>query len=275
MTDGTGFNTTEPDAARRYNEWLGGKDNLQVDRESASDIEKAFPFIRNGVLQNRALHVRFLRYLAAECGVRQFLDLGTGYPVPGNTPELANTHEIVQDVAAESRILYVDHHPVVMSHARALLTGRPEGVIAYLKADLRNPEQIVSSKEFTGIFDLSQPIGVLMMAVLHFIPGEQAYASVRHVMDAVPPGSYFAATHAAYELLAPEHRDDLLELERAGKTDFISRPRDEFAGFFDGCDLVEPGVVPVQRWRPLKDTMLLPDEQVGAFGGLGKKPGPG
>jgi hypothetical protein len=270
MTGVPVLDTTVPHPARRYCYWLGGKDHFEADRKSGDEIEAAFPFIRNGVLQNRFLHGRLVRYLAAECGVRQFLDLGTGLPAPDNT------HEIVQDIAPQSRILYVDNDPLVLSHARALLTAAPGGVTAYLEADLRNPEQIVSSPEFTGTFDLSQPIGVLMMAILHFIPGRQAYTSVRHVMDAVPPGSYLAASHAAYELLTREHRDNLLRRERAGKNDFVSRSRDGFVQFFDGYDLVEPGVVPVQQWRPrLEDTTPLPNDQVGMFGGLAKKRGTG
>ena len=177
------IDTTVPHPARRYNYWLGGKDNFQADRESGDAMAAAFPTIRTSALENRRFLQRAVGYLAREAGIRQFLDIGTGIPTANNT------HEVAQAVAPESRVVYVDNDPIVLAHARALLTSSPEGATAYIDADLRDPEKILAHPELQRTIDLSQPVGLMLVAVLHFVPdGDDPYALVRRLLDALPAG---------------------------------------------------------------------------------------
>ncbi|GAA2492875.1 SAM-dependent methyltransferase [Winogradskya humida] len=227
--------------ARRYNYWLGGTDNFAVDRESGDLLAKAYPAARTAARANRAFLQRAVRFLAAEAGVRQFLDIGTGLPTADNT------HEVAQAIDPACRVVYADNDPLVTAHARALLTSTPEGRTRYLEADLREPERILDSLE---ILDLTRPAALVLVAVVHFLPEqEEARRIVRVLLDALPAGSYLAMSCATTDLLTPEVKANWDESLRTGKSDVHPRTRAEFAGFFAGLELIDPGIVPVGEWR--------------------------
>jgi hypothetical protein len=228
--------------ARRYNYWLGGKDNFAADRESGDLLAKSYPAARIAARANRAFLGRAVRFLAEEAGVRQFLDVGTGLPTAGNT------HEVAQRFAPDSRIVYVDNDPMVMVHARALLTSTPQGRTTYLEQDLRDPEAILRELE---ILDLSRPVGLVLVAVVHFLADQkQARDIVGTLVGALPAGSFLTMSCATTDLLTPELKVNWDESLRTGRSDVYPRTRAEFAGFFEGLDLVDPGIVAVSEWRP-------------------------
>jgi S-adenosyl methyltransferase len=231
-------------SARIYNYWLGGKDNYPADREAAQAAMAANPGIVADVRANRAFLARAVRYLVAEAGIRQFLDIGTGLPTADNT------HEVAQAVAPESRVVYVDNDPIVLAHARALLSSTPEGATAYLDADLRQPEAILKSAGRT--VDLGEPVALMMLIVLHLIPDtEHPGKIVARLVSALPAGSYVVITHPASDIQPAAMAEMTRRMnERMRGTTATMRGRDEIAGFFDGLELIEPGVVQPQRWRP-------------------------
>jgi len=182
------LDTTVAPPARRYNYWIGGKDHFAADRESGEAILAAFPAARAAALENRAFLRRAVTYLTAEAGVRQFLDIGTGIPAPDNT------HEVAQAIAPESRVVYVDNDPIVLTHARALLSSSPQGATAYLEEDLHDFPKILEHPEVTGTLDLTQPVALLLVAVLHFVHDEDdPYEMVAGLLDGLPVGSYLAS----------------------------------------------------------------------------------
>jgi hypothetical protein len=253
--------------ARRYNYWLGGKDHFAADRASGDALEKLFPKVRDGALANRAQLQRATRFLAAEAGVRQFLDIGTGLPTADNT------HEVAQRIAPESRIVYVDNDPLVMVHARALLNSSPEGETAYIEADLNNPRAILDDPALRQTLDLDQPVGLMLIAVLHFIHGDGAARPiVRELLDALPSGSYLVATHATSDFGTPEQQALYRQLVEQGKSDVWTRPKDEFAQLFDGLELVEPGVVPASEWRPEPGAVIPERSDINVWTAVGRKP---
>jgi hypothetical protein len=257
------IDTTRAHPARRYNYWLGGKDNFAADRASGDAIEKIFPGIRVAAIENRRFLQRAVRFLVGQ-GVRQFLDIGTGLPTQDNT------HEIAQRLDPTSRVVYVDNDPLVLVHARALLTSHPAGRTAYLQADLRHPEQIRTDPELGTTLDLSRPVAVLLVAVLHFIPDHnQADAAVHALMGAVPAGSYLVISHATTELLSSATARQLTAKNVAG--DFTSRTRSQVTRFFDQLTLLEPGVKVISRWRPDPHTCPPPANQVSVYGGVARK----
>ncbi|WP_433304297.1 SAM-dependent methyltransferase [Actinoplanes sp. CA-030573] len=239
------FDPTVPAASRRYNAWLGGKDNFASDRASADEIAQAFPSIRAAVAQNRLCRDRMVRYLAAERGIRQFLDIGCGLPLG------PHVHEIAQEIVPRMRIVYVDNDPLVAVHARALMLVSPEGEAAFHDGDLCEPRSILEAARDT--LDFSQPIGLLLAAVLHFLPDTaEALAAVRDLVEALPAGSHVALTHATYDPLPDSRR---AALDKFGTPDstagpFQPRTREEVAAFVDGLDLLPPGLVSTIRWRP-------------------------
>ena len=237
------FNTGIPHPARIYDAWLGGKDNFAVDRAAAEAGLKLFPDTIRSVKANRAFLARAVGYLARERGIRQFLDIGTGLPSANNT------HEVAQAIAPESRIVYVDNDPIVLAHAEALLTSTEPGVTDYIDADLRDPEAILA--EAARTLDFSQPVAVMLIAVLHFVSDEaDPYRIVSTLMNAVPPGSYLAISHIAKDI-SP---DEMAVFIRAVNKDItekgVLRDRQQVTEFFDGLTLIEPGVVQVSQWRP-------------------------
>ncbi|MEV4257231.1 SAM-dependent methyltransferase [Spirillospora sp. NPDC049652] len=240
-----GIDPTKPHPARRYNYWLGGKDNFEADRVSGEAVALGFPTIRVAAIENRRFMQRAVRHLAEEAGIRQFLDVGTGLPSAGNV------HEIAQGIDPASRIVYVDNDPIVLVHARALLTSSPEGATAYLDSDLREPERILADPALHKTLDLSRPVALMLIAITHFLTDEDdAYGKVRTLVDALAPGSFVAITNATADYLSDEERAAVDEANRRSGIPFRNRSREEFARFFDGLDLVEPGIGSVVEWRP-------------------------
>lgn len=229
--------------ARRYNYWLGGKDNFAADRESGDAIAAVFPSIRDAVVENRLFLQRAVTYLAREAGIRQYLDIGTGLPTANNT------HEIAQAIVPQSRIVYVDNDPLVLVHARALLTSSPEGVTAYIDADLRDPGKILDHPELHATLNLSQPVGLLLIAIMQFIgDADDPYGIVARLTRELPTGSYLAMSHPTFDDLPAETVAKLTAMSRAGGG-FHPRTRAEVARFFTGAELVAPGLTSIVDWR--------------------------
>ncbi len=250
--------------ARVYDVLLGGKDNFAADRAAAEQGLKANPNAATAPLQNRAFLRRTVSFLAAR-GIRQFLDIGTGLPTS------PNVHEVAQAADPSARIVYVDNDPLVLTHARALLTGGPEGRTAYVDGDLRKVEGILAAPELRETLDLGQPVGVLLFAVLHFLDdADRPYEMVRELMAAVPPGSYLVLSHITADHDPQSWAKFAEVMRRQGITSRL-RDLDEVAGFFDGLELVDPGVVPILRWRPEEPTPFS-DAQVALYGGVARKP---
>jgi hypothetical protein len=248
--------------ARVYDYWLGGKDNFAVDRIAAERVIAAYPDIVRSARANRAFLARAVRYLVREAGVRQFLDIGTGLPAANNT------HEVAQSTAPECRVVYVDNDPVVLSHAQALLASGPDGATAYVDADLRDPETILAAA--AEVLDFSRPVAVMLVAILQHISDEEdPYGIVARLAAGVPSGSYLALSHPARDIEAAamaEIADRMNELV-AEKVTF--RTRAGVLRFFDGLELVEPGVVPAPRWRPASDLEAVSPTVM--WGGVGRK----
>jgi hypothetical protein len=280
MTDGGGegeqagwsdrIDTTTAHPARRYNYWLGGKDNFAADRESGDAIAGVYPAIRTTALENRAFLRRAVRFLAGEAGIRQFLDVGTGIPTADNT------HEVAQEVAPQARIVYVDNDPIVLTHARALLSSTPEGATAYIDADLRRPETILADESLRRTLDFDRPIALMLIAIVHFLFEEhRPYAVVRTLVDALPPGSYVVMTHGTGDLNDPVARAYAEREIRAGrvKMDAMPRTKDEVAGFFTGLEILEPGIVPVSAWRnPVPEAARPPLVDTAMYAVVARKP---
>jgi SAM-dependent methyltransferase len=237
------INTSIPHSARVYDYLLGGKDNFEADRIVAEAAIEAFPATAESARANRVFLSRVVRYLVAEAGVRQFLDLGSGLPAADNV------HEVAQAVAPESRIVYVDNDPIVHAHARALLASGPAGATAYLHADLRDPEPILI--EAAKTLDFSQPVAVLLLGILHFVPDTDDPAGVvRRLADELCTGSYLVISQLAPDI-DPAIVTGIEQMKARGRDlGFILRDKAQVTAFFDGLDLIEPGVVPVARWRP-------------------------
>ncbi|WP_320065005.1 SAM-dependent methyltransferase [Micromonospora sp. RTGN7] len=264
------LDTSVPHPARRYNYWLGGKDNFAVDRRSGDQIAAVYPAIRTLARENRAFLQRAVRYLAADVGIRQFLDIGTGIP------SADNTHEVVQAVAPDARVLYVDNDPMVLVHARALLTSSQAGATAYLDADLRDPARILAAGELHRTLDLSRPVALILVAVAHFLTdADRPYDVVARLVDALPSGSYLVVSHVTTDLMSAEIVDLWTAEVVAGrmKQDAVARSRAEFARFFAGLDLVEPGIVPVTEWRAeVPESERSPLTEASIYGAVARKP---
>ena len=229
--------------SRVYDYWLGGKDNFAVDRIAAERVIAAYPDIVRSARGNRAFLGRAVRYLVGEAGVRQFLDIGTGLPAADNT------HEVAQSEAPECRVVYVDNDPVVLSHAKALLASGPDGATAYVDADLRDPETILAAA--AEVLDFSRPVAVMLVAILQHI-GDQddPYGIVARLLAEIPSGSYLALSHPARDIHAAAMAEIADRMNKLVAEKVTFRTRAEVLRFFDGLELVEPGLVPVPRWRP-------------------------
>jgi S-adenosyl methyltransferase len=230
--------------ARVYDYLLGGKDNFAADRAASDAVLKVYPELALTVRANRAFLGRAVRYLAGEAGMRQFLDIGTGIPAAGNT------HEVAQSIAPESRVVYVDYDPIVLAHARALLISHEAGGTEYIDADLRDTDTILDRA--SRLLDFTQPVAVTLVAILHAIPdSDDPYAIVARLLDAVPSGSYLALSHMGTEFVAAQTRQDIKDIERRmSQETYTYRNREQVARFFEGTDLVAPGLVRVEEWRP-------------------------
>ncbi len=256
------FNTEVPHIARIYDYWLGGKDNFAADREAAERAMATTPAIAPGVRANRRFLGRAVRYMA-EAGIRQFLDIGTGIPTA------SNTHQVAQSVAPECRVVYVDNDPIVLTHARALLTSATGGVTDYIEADARQTATILA--EAARTLDFSQPVGIMLIAILHCIPdADDPGGIVATLADAVPSGSFVAITQPARDQVPGALKAEASLTQSMGlKVTF--RTRDEIAAFVTGLDLVEPGVVPIQDWHP--DSVLdFNSPPTSMWGCLARKP---
>jgi hypothetical protein len=256
-----GIDTTVPHSARIWNYWLGGTDNFPVDRAAGDEYRRVFPGVVDVARASRGFLVRSVRYLAAEAGVRQFLDVGTGLPTADNT------HQVARAVAPEARVVYVDSDPLVLAHARALLAGTPQGATAFLDADLRDPDRIVSEAGRT--LDFGQPVALILSGVLgHVADTGEARAIVRGLLAALPSGGYLSLNDgtAVFSERIGEAQEGYND---SGAVPYTLRAPAEIASFFDGLDLVEPGVVACPRWRP--DPGDQGPVDVDAFGGVGRK----
>ncbi|MFC7527559.1 SAM-dependent methyltransferase [Actinoplanes sp. GCM10030250] len=262
------IDSTRPHPARRYNYWLGGKDHYAADRESGDAIAARFPGIVTAARENHAFAGRAVRYLAQRHDVEQFLDIGTGLPTD------RHPHHVAQQIIPAARVVYVDNDPLVLVHARALLGSTPPGRTAYLQADLRQPDIILTSDELTGTLDLSRPVGLLLVAVLHFlVDDEDAFTSVRTLLKKLAPGSFLVLSHVSYDLLQADTRTALTDTAYPGKDGFTSRTHTQIGRFFTGLHLLEPGLTPVSHWHRHPDDPPAPaDDQVPVYGGVARKP---
>ena len=258
------IDTTVPHSARIWNYWLGGKDNYPVDREAGDRFLEVYPDMSHVARSVRYFLARAVRYLAGEAGVRQFLDVGTGLPT------VDNTHEVAQRVAPESRIVYVDNDPLVLVHARALLTSRPEGSCAYVDADVREPAAIIEAARAT--LDFSQPVALMMLGIMgHIQDDDEARSIVHQLTAALPSGSYLGVQHPTGDFY-PAGVGAQGSYRNAG-IPFQYRTRAEFERFVAGLELVPPGLVPMVEWRAEDEAQPRPSAaEAGAYAALGRKP---
>jgi S-adenosyl methyltransferase len=261
------IDTTKPHPARMYDYYLGGKDHFAADRETAQQVLRAVPTLRTAARENRAFLARAVKYLVSEAGIRQFLDIGTGLP------SASNVHEVAQWAAPECRVVYVDNDPIVLAHARALLTSTPAGKTAYIQADLRRPEAILADPITRETLDFTRPVALMLVGVLHFLTGADHPARiVATLLDALPSGSYLVASHATHEYAPPGQGETIARLYTDRGVPFQFRTGDEFAEMaFGGLEMVEPGVVSVSEWRPTEELRPLPEE-VAWNAGVARKP---
>ncbi len=260
--NGQAFDTSVAHSARVHDYWLGGKENYAADRAAGDAVIAAYPGIVMSVRANRAFLARAVRYLSAETGIRQFLDIGTGIPAANNT------HEVAQSVAPSCRVVYVDHDPVVLAHARALLSSSSEGATDYVNADLRDTKAVLAHADRT--LDFSRPVAVMLIAVMHLVVDrDDPYGIVRELMAAVPTGSYLALSQVASDIEAEQMAEAAKRYNRLAHETQRHRTHAEVSQFFDGLDLVPPGVVAVQQWRPSSE--LEAAARSAMWGGVARK----
>jgi hypothetical protein len=256
------FDTNKAHMARVYDYWLGGKDNFAADRAAGDAVIQAYPGVTATVRANRAVLARMVRYLAGEAGIVQFLDIGTGIPAANNT------HEVAQSITPDARVVYVDNDPIVLAHARALLTSGPVGVTSYLDADLRDPGPIVDQAANT--LDFSRPVAVMLMGVMHLIGDEDDPVGILATLkQAVPPGSYLALSHPAADIDADAMANAQQRQNQTQVEQVKFRRHAEVARFFEGLEMVEPGLVRGPEWHP--DTPGETPAQAALWAGLGRK----
>lgn len=261
-----GVDVTRPHPARMYDYGLGGKNHFAADRAAFDKAVQSARSLRTGLIENRKFLGRAVRYLAGEAGIRQFLDIGSGLPSANNV------HEVAQQVAPECRVVYVDNDPLVLAHARALLRSGPAGRTGYIQADLRDPDSIVGDPVTRELLDFTEPVALMLVSVLHFVPdAENPRQIVRSLVDALPRGSYLAASHASAE----HDRERVVggqQAYREAGVPFQLRDSDEFARLaFEGLELVPPGVVSVSEWRPDGDGPRPLASEVNGYGGVARK----
>jgi hypothetical protein len=257
------LDTTVAHPARVYNFWLGGKDYFSADREVGEQTMDAYPDIVRGVRAQRQFLTAAVRYLVREAGIRQFLDIGTGLPVADNT------HEVAQAVAPESRVVYVDNDPMVLAHARALLTSTSRGMCAYLDADARDVDKVI--REARRVLDFGEPVAVIMVGVLHLLPdSDDPWGMVASLLSTVPQGSWLAVAHPTSDV-APDQMTTMTDRYNKGvATQATMRTHAQIARFFSGLDLLPPGVVQLHRWQPGRAAQT--SDEIAAYCGLGRKP---
>jgi hypothetical protein len=260
------LNTDVPHSARIYDYLLGGKDNFEADRQAAEEISRRLPSIATSMRANRDFMARMARHLARERGIRQFLDIGTGLPTA------PNLHQVVQEVAAEARVVYVDNDPIVLVHARGLLTSSPQGRTAYLEADLKDTASIVTAPHLLDTFDLAEPVAVSLIAILQFVVDEaEAHRIIDELMGPLAAGSTLALTVVTTDS-APTEGAGAVATYKARGIDQKARDRAATEALFTGLDLIEPGVVLVHRWHPDDEARAFADSDVHMYGGVAVKP---
>ena len=259
------IDTSKPHPARMYNAYLGGNDNYPADRAAVRQILRNFPEVRPIALANRAFMQRAVRFLAAEAGIRQFIDIGTGIPSAGNV------HEVAGRAAPDARVVYVDNDPIVHVHANALLTG--SGTTGIVLADLRDPAAIVAHPQLRELIDFSRPVALLLVAILHFIRDEEDPAGiVATLLDGLPAGSYLALSHATADFHPPGGEDLAASGYENATAPLVLRARERVLPFFDGFELLEPGLVQAPLWRPEGRRPRPRDlEKLGIYAGVGRK----
>jgi SAM-dependent methyltransferase len=252
-----------PSSARVWNYWLGGKDNYDVDRAAGDAVAASYPQIVTLARQSRQFLIRAVRVLAGELGVHQFLDIGTGLPT------MLNTHEVAQAIAPDARVVYVDNDPIVLAHARVLLTNTtPEGVTAYVDADVHDPETIIADAR--NVLNFDKPVAVMFLGILGYVAGfDEAKSIVTSVMDAVPPGSYLLVRDNTDSGEAVREAAD--RYAESGVDPYHLRTVAQLNEFFTGLEFVQPGLVPVELWRPDETEVGTLAEHTGDHGGLARK----
>jgi SAM-dependent methyltransferase len=261
------IDTSRPHSARVYDYMIGGKNNFAADRETAARVLRQSPSAQTAARENRAFLGRAVRYLTAEAGIRQFLDIGTGLPTA------SSVHEVAQSVDPSCRVVYADNDPLVLAHARALLTSSPEGRTAYIHADARDPRAILDHPAVRDTLDFGRPVGLMLVALLHFVPDEDKPAEiVATLLNALPPGSYLTASH-----LTTEHDTDAAgrgqQAMRGAGITMQKRDSGEFARLaFTGLELVPPGIALVSEWRRSRPGPGPGPAEVNCYGGVARKP---
>ncbi|MBX6387306.1 MAG: SAM-dependent methyltransferase [Microbispora sp.] len=258
-----GVDPFTPSVARMYDYYLGGKDNFAADREAAQKIIEILPNLPDIARENREFLIRAVTYLTQQ-GVRQFLDIGAGLPTQ------RNVHQVAQELAPESRVVYVDNDPIVLVHARAILAENER--VRAVEADMRDPEALLGHPEIQEHLDFSQPLGLLMLGVLHFIPDDdEAMKIVSTLRRPLVPGSYFVVSHGSVgELSKDQEEEGRKVFSRTSVPGTTSRSRDQLLVFFEGLDLVEPGIVPLHEWRPDTEYTFVREGKAGGLGGVGR-----
>ncbi|KIF69838.1 methyltransferase [Streptomyces sp. AcH 505] len=261
------IDTTKPHPARMYDFYLQGKDYYEVDEAAAANVESVFPTIKICARVNRRFMHRATRWLAEEAGIRQFLDIGTGIPTR------PNLHQIAQQAAPDAHVVYVDYDPVVLRHAEALMRSTPEGRTAYIQADVRDPETILTAGRLHETIDLERPVALSLNALLHFVPDEdKPFETVGRLLDALPSGSYLVLSHCTPDF-APEMWERVIEVYRSGGIPAQVRPRADVLRFFEGLEFVAPGLVVPQDWRPDGSSVEGATEAaVSIYAGVARKP---
>lgn len=265
------IDTSRPHSARMYDYYLGGKDHFDVDKEAAEKVVAAFPPILVCARENRAFMHRATRVLAREYGIRQWLDIGTGIPTE------PNLHQVAQSLVPEAKVVYADHDPLVLKYAETLMRSTREGRTAYVQADFKEPDSILNAPELEQVLDLSKPVALSLNALLHFITDEdQPYAIVDRLLGALPSGSALALTHCTPDFDAAGW-EKITQIYEQGGTHFRVRNKEEVTRFFDGLELVEPGIEVAHRWHPeFSDPATEKDEEptdaeVSLWAGVGIK----
>ncbi|MFT2018751.1 SAM-dependent methyltransferase [Streptomyces sp. 796.1] len=260
------INTQEAHSARVYDYILGGKTNYVVDQEAGDIMTQEWPALPVHMRENRFFMHRAAQYLAREEGIRQFLDIGTGIPTE------PNLHEVVQETAPDARVVYVDNDPIVLTHAQALLVSKPQGRTAYIDADMRDPAAILAAPEVADTLDLSKPVGLMIIGIVHFLVDEDdAIGIVRRLLDPLPSGSFLAMTIGTADFAPAEVGKVASEYERRGMPMRL-RTRPEAEAFFAGLDLVEPGITQVHHWKPDASTdPNIDDRDIAMYGAVARK----
>ena len=256
------IDTTKPHPARVYDYLLGGKDNYPPDRELAEQMIELMPSVAVSSRQNRLFMQRLARYLAAE-GIDQFLDIGTGIPTS------PNLHEIVQRANPAARVVYLDNDPIVLAHAHALLTSSPQGRVSYIHADMRDAKKVLAAPDLTGTLDLGRPVALSILSTLHFVGDEDAYRLVREYTQALAPGSFFAVSTATGDF-NPDTAGTVVSVLNQRIPSWW-RNKAQVTAFFDGLELLEPGVIQPHHWRPDAETAGISDGEVTVYCGVARK----